>query len=67
MQKLIFEGEGHANHASVPGDVIVTIKYRDSEDWKRVGNNLVYRMMLTFEQAMLGFNRQIGNLIFRVN
>lgn len=60
MQKLIFEGEGHANHASVPGDVIVTIKYRDLPDWRRIGNNLVYQMMITFEEALLGFNRQIS-------
>lgn len=64
MQKLIFEGEGHANHSSVPGDVIVTIKYRDSPDWRRVGNNLVYNMMITFEEAMLGFNREISRFIF---
>ena len=60
MQKLIFEGEGHANHSSVPGDVIVTIKFRDSPDWRRLGNNLVYNMMITFEEAMLGFNREIS-------
>lgn len=60
MQKLIFEGEGHANHSSIPGDVIVTIKYRDSPEWRRQGNNLVHDLLVTFEEALFGFDRQIG-------
>ena len=60
MQKLIFEGEGHANRSSIPGDVIVTIKSRIVPGWTRVGDDLLYNMKISFKEAIFGFDRMIG-------
>lgn len=59
LQKLIFEGEGHASRESVPGDVIVTIKYREVPGWKRVANDLIHDMKISFKEAVLGFDREV--------
>jgi DnaJ-class molecular chaperone len=62
MQKLIYVGEGHASRTSIPGDVIVTVKYRDSPEWKRVQNDLVHSLNVSFKEALFGFSKTI-NLI----
>lgn len=59
-QRLVFEGEGHANRTSIPGDLVVTIKYRDVPGWIRRDNDLIYKMKISFKEAMLGFERFIG-------
>lgn len=64
-QRLVFEGEGHANRTSIPGDLVVTIKYRQVAGWVRRDNDLIYKMTINFEEAMLGFNRLISTYYMR--
>ncbi len=47
------EGEGGYNHGS-PGDLYVIINVEEHDEFEREGNDLIYKLDLTFAQAALG-------------
>ena len=59
MQKIIYVGEGHATRTSIPGDVIVTVKFREVPEWKRVQNDLVSTLQISFKEALFGFEKTV--------
>jgi molecular chaperone DnaJ len=60
-QKLRFVKRGHASdvYNSPPGDIIVTVKIKDHENFRRSGNDIISEVPITITQAILGGKVQI--------
>jgi len=65
-ERLVFPGESDQLPDTLPGDVIVVLVERppDNENypWKRNGDDLFYRQMLTLKEALTGFEFEIRHL-----
>ncbi|CAG9797919.1 unnamed protein product [Chironomus riparius] len=61
-QKIVFRGEGHHLPDTVQGDVIVVLKERDHETFKREGNDLILQQTISITQALCGFDLLIKHL-----
>lgn len=53
---------GHIVENTVTGDVIIQIKIKEDEKFKRNGLNLIYNLDITLKQALLGFKTSINHI-----
>ena len=60
--KLTYEGEGDEGPSGVPGDVIFIVKEKPHPKYKRVNNDIYYRIPITLTEALTGVQRKIENL-----
>lgn len=61
-QKIVFRGEGHCLPDTVQGDIIVVLKEREHETFKREGNDLIVHQTISITQALCGFDLLIKHL-----
>lgn len=60
--EIVFEGEGDAIQTALPGDVIISIRVAKNSKFERKGDDLYTKMNIDFEEALMGFDRNIGHL-----
>lgn len=55
-KQYTFEGWGEQKSKSneIPGDFIINIKIEDHPDFKRKDNHLIYEILLTFKESIIG-------------
>ena len=62
-QNIVFRGEAEQSPDTLPGDLIVTLKQKRHNFFKkRVNNDLYIDMDLTLKEALYGYNKKIKHL-----
>lgn len=61
-QKVVFRGEGHHLPDTVQGDIIVLLKEKPHDTFKREHNDLILNQTISITQALCGFDLLIKHL-----
>lgn len=61
-QKVVFRGEGHHLPDTVQGDIIVLLKEKAHDTFKREHNDLILNQTISITQALCGFELLIKHL-----
>jgi len=60
--KITFPKEGDERPGIVPGDIIFVVTEKPHSQFKRSGNDLIYKHKITLKQALTGFTMEITTL-----
>ncbi|KAI8984664.1 DnaJ C terminal domain-containing protein, partial [Mycotypha africana] len=58
-QKIAMKGEGDQEPGIEPGDVILVLKQKEHDKFKREGNDLYTKVKISLTEALCGFNKVI--------
>jgi DnaJ-class molecular chaperone/serine/threonine protein kinase len=64
--RLLFAGEGDENPGMVPGDVVLVLKEKQHDVFRRVGSDLIVNVELTLSESFCGFERTLTHLDQRI-
>jgi DnaJ-class molecular chaperone len=60
--EVVFEKEGEQAPNVIPGDVVIKLRTRPHNVFKRRGDDLLMEVQVTLKEALLGFKRRVIHL-----